>query len=342
MVAHSPHATMWVMAKLDFVAIGDITTDAFIELKDAAVDCDVDEDQKMLCVRFGDKIEYEDVVIVPAVGNSPNASVSAHRLGLKSALATNLGDDAFGKEDVEWLTKEGVNIEHVKVHEGKKSNYHYVLRHGPERTILVKHHEYPYELPQFDEPPKWLYLSSLGENSIPFHHEIAKYLEANPDVKLAFQPGTFQMRLGYETLKDIYAVSELFFCNKEESQRILETDEDDIKKLLEGMHGLGPKIAVITDGPDGAYTYDGSEVWHMPMYPDPGPPVDRTGAGDSFSSTFTSALALGEDIPTALSWGPINSMNVVQHIGAQKGLLTLDKIKEHLANAPKDYVPDQI
>ncbi len=332
--------------QLDFVAVGDITTDAFIELKDVSVQANeatVDPDDKLLCVRFGDKIEYEDVVVVPAVGNSPNAAVSAHRLGLKSGLATNLGDDKFGKEDLDRLKVEGVNIEYTKVHKGKKSNYHYVMRYGAERTILVKHWEYEYEIPKFKKPPRWMYLSSLGENSVPFHHRIADYLREHKEVKLAFQPGTFQIKLGYETLQDLYEQTELFFCNKEEAQRILKTDETEIKFLLHGMQELGPKIVVITDGPNGAYASDdGSGVWSMPMYPDPGPPVDRTGAGDSFSSTFTSALALGYDIPTALAWGPVNSMSVVQHIGAQKGLLTRKQLLEYLDKRPDHYYPKEI
>lgn len=329
-------------SELDFVAVGDITTDAFIELKNAEVIQDENGNNKKLCVNFGDKIEYENVVVVPAVGNSPNAAVSAHRLGLNSALATNLGDDKFGVEDVETLTKEGIITDYVKVHKGKNSNYHYVLRHDAERTILVKHHEYDYSLPEFKTPPKWMYLSSLGENSIPFHNEIAEYLRDNPEVKLAFQPGTFQIRLGYETLKELYKETELFFCNKEEAQRILESEEDDIKELLKGMRNLGPHIVVITDGPAGAYSFDGVEMWCMPMYPDPSPPVDRTGAGDSFSSTFTAALALGHNIPTALSWGPVNSMNVVQHIGAQKGLLSREQLEKYLKERPEDYVAKKI
>jgi hypothetical protein len=40
---------------------------------------------------------------------------------------------------------------------------------------------------------------------------------------------------------------------------------------------------------------------------------------------------------TALTWAPINSMNVVQHLGAQAGLLSKDKIQEFLAAAPNDY-----
>jgi len=329
------------MENIDFLAIGDITTDAFIKLKDATVNCDIDEKNCKLCVRFGDKIPYESVTVVPAVGNSPNASVSAARLGLSSALASNLGNDAHGKEDVETLQKNGVNINFVKIHEDKKSNYHYVLQYDAERTILIKHEEYPYEMPDVGSP-KWIYLSSLGENSIPFHHEIAKYLTEHPETKLAFQPGTFQIKLGYDTLSDIYKLTELFFCNKNEAQRILNSKESDIKKLLEGMRALGPNIVVITDGPAGAYTYDGKEMWHMPMYPDPAPPVDRTGAGDSFSSTFTSALALGKTIPEALAWGPINSMSVVQHVGAQEGLLTLEKLEEFLKDAPENYKPEKI
>lgn len=330
--------------QLDFVAIGDITTDAFIELKDVTLEeADAhNQNKEMICMRFGDKIEYEDVVVVPAVGNSPNAAVSAHRLGLHSALATNLGDDKFGTEDLETLTNEGIVTDHVEVHPGKKSNYHYVLRYNAERTILVKHHEYDYKLPEFSTPPKWMYLSSLGENSIPFHHDIAEYLENNPEVKLAFQPGTFQIRLGFDKLKKLYQHTELFFCNKEEAQKILETTEDGIKELLSGMHELGPNIVVITDGPNGAYTFDGNDTWKMPMYPDPAPPVDRTGAGDSFSSTFTAALALGHDIPTALSWGPINSMNVVQHIGAQEGLLSREQLEKFLVDKPSDYEPEKI
>jgi len=332
------------MSQLDFLALGDITTDDFIELSDVRIDEDKDPGDKgmeEICFRFGDKIEYEDHDVVPAVGNAPNAAVSAHRLGLNAGLNTNFGDDVVGQGNLKQLKDEGLNLDYVNVHEGQQSNYHFVLRYGPERTILVKHYEYEYQLPKFDNPPRFLYLSSLGENSLDHHIEIADFVKDN-EVKLAFQPGTFQMKLGYEKIKRVYENSYLFFCNKEEAQLILENDNDDIKELLKDMHAHGPEIAVITDGPDGAYVYDGSEGWHMPMYPDPAPPVDRTGAGDSFSSTFTAALALGKDIPTALSWGPINSMAVVQEIGAQAGLLTQEELLEHLENAPGDYTPTKL
>ena len=324
-------------SKIDFLAIGDIVIDAFIKLKDAHVHCKIDTNACELCVRFGDKVPYEEVIILPAVGNSPNAAVSASRLGLNSALVAYVGDDDNGKLCLDTLTHNGVENNFVSICKDMKTNYHYVLLYGSERTILVKHEEYPYALPKNLLEIGWIYLSSLASNSLSLHMEIAEFLKNHPETKLAFQPGTFQMKLGIEKLRGIYERTEIFFCNKEEAQLILTTKDDNIKNLLKGICAFGPKISVITDGPDGAYAYDGINGWFIPMYPDIAPPVDRTGAGDAFSSTFTIAIASGKTIPEALSWGPINSMSVVQYTGAQQGLLTREKLEKYLTKSPESY-----
>ena len=328
----------------DFVAVGDIVIDAFIELskKDARVSEDPETGRKTLSMNFGDKLPYEDVTVVNAVGNSPNAAVSAHRLGLETALVTNLGHNRWGKDCLDTLRQEGVHTDYVKVHEGKGTNYHYVLRYGPERTILINHEQYSYQLPDFTTPPRYMYFSSIGEHAVDFHDEVTDYIKQT-DTKLVFQPGTFQIRLGAERLKHVYEVTDIFFCNKEEAQSILDTTEQDVPTLIRRFKELGPRLPVITDGPNGAYVVnDEDKAWHMPMYPDPAPPIDRTGAGDSFSSTFTAAIALGHDPATALTWGPVNSMNVVQYIGAQKGLLTREELMHHLDNRPDVYVARQL
>jgi ribokinase len=286
---------------------------------------------------FGAKVPYDFVKVVYAVGNSANACVSASRLGLKSALISNLGNDDDGEKCVASLKKDGVSAEYLKQYDGIKTNYHYVLWYGSERTILIKHEVFPYILPLGKVGPKWLYLSSLGETSLDFHHEIARYLAEHPETKLAFQPGTFQIKLGTEALKDLYAHTEVFFCNVEEARLILKTDEPEPKNLARMMTALGPKITVITDGPKGAYVFDGADVWFMPLYPDIAPPYDRTGAGDSFASTFIAALALGKKPREAITWAPVNSMSVVQKVGAQEGLLTRVELEKYLTEAPEDY-----
>ncbi len=329
------------MGKFNFVAIGDIVTDAFIKLKNADIHTDEAKHRKELCVSFGDKIPYEFVKVVSAVGNSANAAVATSRLGLKSALITNQGNDEVGLKNLEALRKEGVSTDFVVSHDGIVSNYHYVLWFEAERTILIKHEKYPYQLPEIDNP-NWIYLSSLGEHGIEFQDKIAESLIEHPEINLAFQPGTFQIKLGHEKLKGLYKRSKIFFCNKEESQIILGTTESDPKELMHGLKKLGPEIIILTDGPLGAYAFDGINAWFIPPYPDPKPPYERTGAGDAFSSTITGALALGKTLEEALLWGPINSMSVVQKIGAQEGLLNREQLEKLLQEAPEDYKLVQI
>ncbi|MDO8604825.1 MAG: carbohydrate kinase family protein [bacterium] len=325
--------------QLDFVGIGDTVVDAFIRLKQdqAHAVCKIDNSSCEICMPFGAKVPYDFVRVVHAVGNSANACVSASRLGLKSALITNLGNDDDGAKCLASLQKDGVSTEYIKQFNDIKTNYHYVLWYDSERTILIKHEDFPYTLPLGDVGPKWLYLSSLNEKSLEFHHEIASYLAKHPETKLSFQPGGFQIKLGVEALKDLYAHTEVFFCNVEEARLILKTEEPEPKNLVKMISALGPKTVVVTDGPKGAYVFDGVDAWFMPIYPDPVPPYERTGAGDSFASAFVSALALGKTPSEAITWAPINSMSVVQKIGAQEGLLTREALEKLLAEAPENY-----
>lgn len=328
--------------KLDIVAIGDTVVDAFIKLEDAHVTCNIDNTKCELCMAFGSKVPYESLTVIPAVGNSANAAVASSRLGLHTALVTFLGDDVNGRQCLFELEKEKIITKFIQPEHGKITNYHYVLWFQDERTILIKHENFKCHLPNIGVP-KWIYLSSLGENTLELHNEIANYIRANPTIKLAFQPGTFQMKLGSEVLKDIYAQTEYFCCNVEEAQKILSTETRDIKSLLLGIRSLGPKIITITDGKNGAYLITKeNNMYEMPIYPDINPPFERTGAGDAFTSTFMAMLALGKTPEEAIVYAPINSMNVVQYVGAQKGLLTTHLMEEFLAKAPANYTLKKI
>lgn len=323
---------------MDVLAIGDTVIDEFIRLKDARVNCDINDEHCMLCVRFGDKVPFEFSEKVAGVGNSANAAVACARIGLSTSLRVHVGDDANGQLCIDTFAKDGIDTSLVVKEPGKKTNYHFVLWYESERTILIKHEHYDYVMPQLPEPPKWIYLSSLGEGTLPYQMTIAEYVAKNPSVKMAFQPGTFQIKAGTDQLKPLYEHSEIVFCNKEEAQTILKTQDTDVRLLLQGMRGLGPKIAIITDGREGSYGMDASgQAWHAPMYPDPKPPLERTGAGDATASTTVAYIIKGLPLQEALLRGHINSMSVVQEIGAQKGLLSDAKIEEWYAKRPADF-----
>lgn len=327
---------------IDFLSIGDITTDAFIRIEDASVHCILNTERCELCMRFGDKVPFEYVKVVKAVGNSPNASVCAAKLGLTSSLVANIGDDQNGLDCLNELKKQDVKTTYIRKHKQKPTNYHFVLWYDVDRTILVNHVEYEYSFPTISPVPKWVYLSSLASNTEFYHESILKWLKSNPDVKLAFQPGTFQMKLGISKLKEIYARTEVFVVNVEEAQRILNTTSRDVKSMLAEIHAYGPKIVLITDGPKGSYMFSGEHFYFIPIYPDPKKPVERTGCGDSFAATFVSALIMGKSPLEAFVWAPVNPMSVIQHVGAQEGLLTREEVEWWLSRAPEEYKPKEI
>lgn len=331
------------MDQFDVLSVGDIVTDDFIQLLDKEEKVEHEKDgSEWLAIPFGTKIPFANREVVEAVGNASNAAVSFARLGLKSGFVTNVGGDQYGRDMINRLVKEGVDHRFVRINPDKKSNYHFVLRYRAERTILIKHEEYDYHWPHLSssDVPRWVYFSSISEHAIPYHDDVAEWLESRSDVKLAFQPGTFQMEAGAERLKRIYKLSEVLILNREEAVTVGGGNHDDMHDLINKLHALGPKVVVVTDGPAGAYASDGKNRFKMPLYPDPAPPVDRTGAGDAFASTFVAALAKGLTLEDALRWGPINSMSVVQKVGAQAGLLTEKDIHNYLQHAPENYKPE--
>jgi sugar/nucleoside kinase (ribokinase family) len=328
--------------QIDILAIGDIAINVFIKIKDAETKCDSGGEHCKLCINFGTKIPYESALVCYAVGNSSNVAICTSRLGLKTALIANIGDDQNGINCLNTLKEEKVDTTFVKKESGASTNYHYVLWYNKEHTILTKHENYQYQLIKTEEygSPSWIYLSSLGDNSLTFYNEIIDYLKEHINAKLVFSPGTFQIKLGIEALKDIYRNTEVFICNHEEAQTILKIQEENIPKLTKMIHDLGPKIVVITNGIKGAYSYDGNNTLFMNAVL--GADIETTGAGDSFSGAFVSALCLGKSIEDALIWGMVNSMSVVSFVGPHEGLLTRNQIEDYIKKMSNDYKPIKI
>lgn len=325
---------MFAGKKPDFLAIGDAVVDDFIRLKDAEVHCDINKEHCTICMRFGDKIPFESSTIIYGVGNAGNAAVAATRLKLNTAFITNIGKDQNGDRIVEQYKKEGIDTTYVTQHQNVPTNYHYVLWYGDERTILVHQHTYPYTFPKNLHAPKTVYLSSLVDETGERHDAIADWLEAHKEIFFAFQPGVFEIKMGTRLVR-LYKRADIFFANKEEYQRILEVSETSEEILLRKMKDRGPKIPVLTDGKNGAYALEEGVVFHLNMFPDPKPPLQRTGAGDAFASTTTAFLTMGMTLKNAMERGLVNAAYVVQHIGAQKGLLSREVLEKHLAAAAK-------
>ncbi|MFA5736981.1 MAG: carbohydrate kinase family protein [Candidatus Paceibacterota bacterium] len=318
------------MNQFNLLVIGDTSIDAFIRLKEAELHCDISREECKICLKFASKIPYESITEVPAGGNSANVALGSAKLNLTTTYLTNIGYDDNGQKILTKLKKAGINPDLIKVHANLNTNYNYVLWYADDRTILVHHENYPYKLPSLPKT-NWVYLTSLGENSLELHQELVDQLDKNPDTKLAFSPGTMQIRVGHQELKEIYKRTEIFFANKQEVMKILETDKEEVAWLANKIKDLGPQIVVITDGNQGSFALDSSNLWHSPIFPTENNLLERTGAGDAFASAFLAAIIENLSVPEALAWGAVNSASVVQKIGPHEGLLSSDEIKRQLS-----------
>jgi len=316
----------------DIISIGDSTTDVFLELADAEVVCGENKKDCLLCFDYAGKVPASKATEIDAVGNAANNAIGSARLGLKTAIWTILGKDTNGRQALDVFHPENVATELVETDQNKATNYSVVLNYQAERSILVYHNDREYQFPSLPKA-NWIYLTSMGHGWEKITADLLTYLEKS-GAKLAFNPGTHQLNSGIDVLKPILAKAEFFILNMEEAQKILGS-KDGVKVLLEKLATFGPKIVVITDGKNGAYAWQNNEMWQVPIYPDLGPVVERTGCGDSFATATVAALHYGEPIQEALKWGGANARMVVQYVGAREGLQTKEQIQKIISQFPE-------
>jgi ribokinase len=319
----------------DMISIGDATLDTFLKLKEASVIKSPDGAQSFLALSFGDKIPIVHLVQKVA-GNALNNTVGSARLGMKSAFYSIVGDDETGNKIIKQMKREGVSTAYVQVDKGKESNYSVVLNYKGERTILIYHIKRTYVLPKLDRT-KWAYYTSVGEGYEKLQGQLVNFLKKD-GVKLGFNPGTHQLNKGILGMQNILGLTEVFFVNKEEAEKLV-GKHSNIKELLIHLKEYGPKIVVITDGPHGSYVYDGKDFYKMGIFPIK--LVEATGAGDAFATGFIAALFHRQPITEAIRWGSANSASVVTKIGPQAGLLHLAEMKNMLARF-KSIKPQKI
>lgn len=308
---------------LDIISIGDATIDTFLVIHDIEI---IEKDgQKKAVINWGDKLPVDEFYRTVA-GNAANNAVGSSRLGMKTAFYTVLAHDVGGREITHKMSKEGVSTRYIVIDERHGTNASTVLSYEGERTIFVYHEHRHYKLPNL-VPAHWVYLTSMASGFEKIYKDLAKYIDKY-DVKLGYNPGTFQLRAGLAKNKVILERTEVLSVNVQEAQLWVGKDVHDPEELCKGLVALGPKSVVLTDGRKGAYSYSDEGFYYLAEYP--GPRIEATGAGDAFTTAYIAARFYGLPHKEALRWGPVNAGSVVQKIGPQEGLLTKKELEAHL------------
>lgn len=322
------------MTNLELLTIGDASLDVFVTPTESETHCRIDDKECFLCFSYGDKIPVKSLDFSIG-GNAVNNAVGTKRLGINSSAVLTLGDDDMGNQIVEKLVKEGVETSFVFRQKETKSNYSTIVVVGGERTIFSYKEPREYEFLKDLPVTPWIYLTSMGKAFKPIYDRVVEHVNKNPDVKLAFNPGSRQIRAGVEKITQVIDASYIVYVNRSEAEIITGIDDSHgkDKELLEKLSSLGPDIAIVTDGSNGSFIYDSVNKRFLKAGILPVDAHERTGAGDSFGAGCVAALIKGKSFEEALLWGTVNSASVVGYVGAQKGLLKEDEIGDWLERA---------
>lgn len=315
----------------DIISIGDPTIDTFLMIHDIEIK-NIDGEKKAI-LNWGDKLPVDEMYRTVA-GNAANNAVGSARLGLSTGFYCVVAHDTGGREIVHKMEKEGVSTRYIVKNDKHGTNASTVISFKGERTILVYHQHRVYQLPPLVHSA-WVYLTSMGEGFEKIYHNLTAYLDRF-SVKLGFNPGTFQLRAGVKVNRPILQRTDLLSVNVEEAQSWVGECGRDPEELCKKLCGLGPRAVALTDGRKGAYSYSREGFYYLPEYP--GPLIEATGAGDSFTTAYIAALFYGQSHAQALRWGPVNAGSVVMQVGPQAGLLTKHEIESRLSKM-KDFVP---
>lgn len=255
-------------------------------------------------------------------GNALNAAVTFGRQKLATIILTQIGVDPSSRQILDLLKKEGVdNALVLQDHEVKIPLSTTMIAPNGERAILAyKGSKLKSEilLHGLDNSAdaRWMYISST--NSPELLEGSLKFAKLN-QIKVAFNPGGVELQDSTKTLKLIDGI-DILILNLQEAANLFSSKNLDqiVQSALQKVLSL-----VITDGPKGAYYFSQDFRLHQPISENV-KVVDRTGAGDAFSSGFVAGLVLNMSVEEALILGSRNSTSVVQKVGAQAGILRRD------------------
>lgn len=333
---------------LDILCVGDSKVDIFIRIPEINSHFEFDKEKNQLLITLGEKINV-DRYVVTIGGNATNTAVGISKLGFNTGICAEIGKDEFSQKILNKLKAENINTDLLLQNDKEKTSLSVILTYNGERTILSEHIQRDHNFIFQGLETKFIYLTSLGRAWEKAYEKTLELVEKS-NLKLAFNPGTLQIEKRDKLIFDIVEKTDYLFLNKEEAEELLygkeleiqsqQSKESLIKKMLFGLKALGAKNVIITDSNNGSYVSDENNnsyklgIINTKI-------VEKTGAGDSYTSGFLAAIINGLLITDAMIWGTLNAASVVEKIGAEEGLLTKNQMEEKIKSL-KNFAPEKL
>lgn len=256
----------------------------------------------------------------PGMGVSPggiaNLAVAASRLGLRTALATVVGGDAYGRWMWDALLQEGVDLGHSCRVPGLHTSVTVSLIEDGDRAMVTHAH---------DDPVSAERLLAGGVPARAAIVDLAAMADREePWWQKAAQRGTRLFAgTGWDATGawDVHDLDPLSHCHALIVNAPEAVHYARVATPLEAARWLATRVplAVVTCGPDGAIAVDAVSGEEVRVPAIPVEVLDATGAGDVFAAAFVVGALREWPLPQQLAFAALCAGLAVQNFGGAMG-----------------------
>ncbi len=274
-----------------------------------------------------------------AGGEAVNEAVAAAKLGLKTAILCNLGEDMAGELVLRTLKDSGVDTDFVFRDAATPVTTMFVNEDGTRKSVTNAAHRYhfhPEKRPELFTEAKALILGSLFRAPFDDPEIILSVLrEAKKkgclviaDTKL---PNFADLKL--EDLKESLPLIDWITPNEEEAKYF--TGREDPEEMADVLLASGIRNVIIKLGGKGCFMKNGDGTLLLPPYPVCA--VDTTGAGDNFAAGFVSEILRGADPKKALRFANACGAICTTEVGAGTALKNREQVVEWMGKNAESF-----
>lgn len=288
----------------------------------------------MISTEYGDDFECD--TYKRYFGGSPsNIAINVKRLGIRSIVASAVGNDSFGGYLVRQLEQAGVNTSYIQrvdeatsmvlVTKSKLKPIPIFYRAADSKLACSQ------QLLSAVEASKLVHFSCWPISCEPSRSTVLQAIEHAQQLgKLVCFDPNYHPAIwsndedGIGFIKSLLSRIDIVKPSEDDAERLF--GPDTVEKQLQKFLKLGVKLVIMTLGKDGAIVSNGIETVRMNTLATK--VVDATGAGDAFWSGFYAALISGYTIQEALSSGMATSAYKLKFTGAAVELPRLLQLRQ--------------
>lgn len=262
-------------------------------------------------------------------GKGANQAVAAARLGGDVAMIGCVGDDIFGKDLLQNLSQNNVNINDISIVKETPTGVAVIVVKDGNNFIIVNSGANfcltPDMVPKIESRIKGCSILVL-QHEIPLE-TVEKLIKVakSANVKVLLNPAPAK-RIPDELFSQI----DIFTPNEFECEFITGLPVksiEDAKRAIRYLQKKGIKQVIVTMGSRGAVFNDGNEIIHKPALSVS--VVDTTAAGDSFTGAIAVSVSEGKNINEAVDFANIVGAMTVMKRGAQTSLPLREEVEKH-------------